>query len=462
VSVGSSSPNSGWQADSVTIAEVLTALERIRHQFAQQEAGEENQPHPRNYVVTLVAVAADALGEQRAQHAAQAIASQHPSLAIVVRDQPYIREGRISASIATQVRRTEGANPVQCELVTLHVHGAAGSHLAALVDPLLVSGVPTYLWWLGTPPFGTSELNDALPICDALVVDSSGFERPYHSFLALSDMALKSHQRLGLADFQWQRLAPWRESIAQFFAPRDRQAFMKGIGEIGIDYAGEGRGNRIAAALVVGWFASALGWRLERAVGGTGGVVAALFTADHGRPVGVAFRSVPKVNLTAGTISAVRIAGVSGGRSFRLSIQRDPERLRPVGTEVGVPAEFEHLHATGGEDDAGMEIAQRRAAKHREVVVQNREALHHTATGDPPQESLPPYPTVWVRERRRADTSAVLLTMIDIGEGSTLRHVQSVPDDDEAAVLINVLATGGRDSVYMRSLTAAASLMKAL
>jgi len=66
------------------------------------------------------------------------------------------------------------------------------------------------------------------------------------------------------------------------------------------------------------------------------------------------------------------------------------------------------------------------------------------------------------RERRRADTADVLLTMIDIGDAETLRHVQCVPAEDEATMLLNLLSMGAHDSVYTRSLSAAAELMHSL
>src|SRR5439155_273936 len=77
-------------------------------------------------------------------------------------------------------------------------------------------------------------------------------------------------------------------------------------------------------------------------------------------------------------------------------------------------------------DVAGLELAQRKAIQHREMAFQNRDSLLHTATGDPPGESVPPRPTVFVRERRNPDNSMVLLTLIDIGGAATLRHVQRI------------------------------------
>jgi len=442
-----------WKGEGVTIAEVLDALADFRGKFAQAQSTDEDHPHPRNSVMTLIAVAATEAEEKLAQRICTAIAVHHPSLAIVVREEANVKSGRIDASIT--------ASPAHYELVTLQVRGPAATHLAGLVDPLLVSGVPTYIWWLGTPPFGSKELRDALDIADALVVDSGGFARPYHSFMGLADTSSHAHRRLGLADLQWARLDPWRESIAQFFAPVARRPYLSGISEIGIDYAGAGRGNRIPSATLIGWISSALGWKLQRAVGGAGGVVSAQFEADRWRIVDVAFRSVAKPGLVEGEVGTVRIVGTAGGTTFRLSIARAPERTRRQGPDLG-PAPFQHQHATGGEDDAGMEIAQRKAAQHREMAFQNRDSLHHTATGDPPGESLPPRPTVFVRERRRADNSMVLLTLIDIGGADTLRHVQRIESDDDASLLVELLALGAHDPVFARSLAAGAELMRAL
>ena len=441
-------PELDWHGEDVSITDVLNALNRVHRSFAQAEAGEADQPHPRNSVMTLVAVAPNSVEETRAILASTAIAGHHPSLSIVVRDEPQVRAGRIDASVMA---------PSQCELVVLRVQGAAGSHLAAMVDPLLVSGVPTYLWWLGTPAFGHAELTDALRIADALVIDSSRFERPYHSFLSLAELALHSHRRLGLADFQWQRLAPWREGVAQFFSPQERRSLMQGIAEVGIEYTGEGRGNRIGAALVIGWLASSLGWKLQRAAAGGGGVVSAMFQAEGWRPVEVAFKPAPRSHLAQGEISALRLSGSLRGKSFSISMQRDPQRPRRANE-----SQYQRLHQTGGEDDAGVELAQRKAEQHRQAMVSRLDSLHHTATGDAPGESVPRHPVVVARERRRPDTSDVLLTMIDLGDAETLRHVQRVPAEDEPTMLLQLLFMGARDKVYTRSLEVAAALMKAL
>jgi hypothetical protein len=292
-------------------------------------------------------------------------------------------------------------------------------------------------------------------------VDSARFDAPYRSFLDLTSLVSHSHQRLGVGDLQWARLEPWRESIAQFFAPMDRRPFMKGISEIGVDYSGEGRGNRVAAALLIGWLASALGWKLEKAAGGTGGIVVAHFAAEGWRPVQVVFRSMPKAHLAQGEIGAIRIGGAAGGRTFNLSVLRDPERSHVVRPEVGAGG-YRALHNAGGEDEAGLEIAQRKVEWHRDVLQENAAQLHHTATGDLPGDGRPQKPAIVVRERRRQDNSRVLLTMIEIGEAAPLRHVQHVEPEDEATLLLELLSHGTQDRVFGRSITAAAELMTSI
>ena len=390
-----------WHGEDVTIGDVLMALDDVRAKFAREEAGDDEHVHPRNCVMTLVGVAPTEEDERVAERTSRIIGTEHPAQAIVIREQAPLRGHHLDASISTEVRRPEMSCATEGEIITLHVRGKAANHLGALVDPLLVSGVPTYLWWLGTPPFSKRELMDALRVCDGLVVDSSRFDEPFHSFRGLARVLKVAHHRLGLGDFQWSRLRPWRETIAQFFMPRDRRVFLGGISGVGIDYAGEGRGNRIAAALMTGWMASALGWRLRLATAGSGGVVVAHYETGS-RIVEVVFRSTPRDHLAPGELSAIRIEGNGRGTTFGISVQRDPARPR---------------HTERESDDF-------------------------------------PY------ERRGSDTAQVLLTMIEIGETEPLRHIQQLEPADEVALLLDLLSTGTHDEVFNRSLASAIELME--
>src|SRR5450756_1534353 len=62
-----------WRGEGVSMSEVLDALNNIRKTFALAEAQDAEQPHPRNCVMTLVAVASTDAEERRAQRATRAI-----------------------------------------------------------------------------------------------------------------------------------------------------------------------------------------------------------------------------------------------------------------------------------------------------------------------------------------------------------------------------------------------------
>src|SRR5258708_25101572 len=404
-----------WHGVDVSVGDVVTALSQIRKKFAIEESGDSEHPHPRSCVMTLVAVADTDEEERHAERACSVITAEHPAQAMVIREHASdVRGVQIEGWISTEIQRPQTALPFMCEIITLHVRGILGQHLAALVDPLLVSGVPTYLWWISTPPFERQEFADALRICDALVVDSANFGQPHKSFLGLANLLTSAHKRLGLGDLQWSRLRPWLESIPCFFSPTDRRDCLKGINDIGIDYSGDGRGNRIGASLLTGWFTSALNWKLEQATAGGGGIVAARYMVEGWRPVTVNFRSVPKSELAPGELSAVRIAGSAAGQTFRLTVERDPKR----GKE-GLDMSLKPLAQPGREDEAGIELASRRAEFHRK----NHAVLDTPPIGSPAEEGRPKHSVVFTRGRRRPDSSQGLSTMIQSGAGQAPGHM---------------------------------------
>jgi hypothetical protein len=148
----------------------------------------------------------------------------------------------------------------------------------------------------------------------------------------------------------------------------------------------------------------------------------------------------------------VRIAGSAAGLSFRITVERDPQRRQQV-----LDMSMKPLLRPGGEDEAGLELASRRAEFHRK----NHAVLDTPPIGSPAEEVRPKHSVVFTRERRRADSSQVLLTMIQIGEGRPLRHVQRIDSEEEFALLLDVLSGGTHDDVFVRSLMAAAELVRA-
>jgi len=285
----------------------------------------------------LVVVAADQEAAEAAATTIADLAAHHPCRAIIVLDEPA-GESRIDAVVTSYSHEVmESVNSLY-EQVFLRARGAAAEHIPSLVEALLISDVTTYLWWTGSPPLKEERFRSALAIADVLIVDTGRLERPYEGFMGLAEIS-RSHPRLSIGDLHWARVRPWREILAQSFNPIDRRGFLRGIGAVGIDYVGDGRGNRSAAVLLTGWLAATLGWTLRRAAGGVGGVVVAHFEAPEGRSVEIAMRPVERTGFVSGDLMAVRLEAASGGRTFSMTSQRDLEHHLQVitaGTLGGV------------------------------------------------------------------------------------------------------------------------------
>jgi len=315
-----------WQAEGTTMADIVAQLSRMSAKLAHRDAGDDEHPHPRNCVMNMVALVD---GDQVARKVGSImadLAAHHPSRSIILYQHSPDLEQKIDAGIRCDAHTLVDGAPVQHEQVTLHVQGAALEHIRSLVEPLLTPDVRTHLWWTGTPPLSDPAMHQALDLCDTLVVDSAAFERPFDSLLALARLADSVSSQIGIADLHWARIHTWREVLAQFFEPPSRRGFLHGINGVGIDYAGEGRGNRVAAGLLAGWLSSTLGWRLKQAAAGRGGVVAAYLEAPAGHPVEVAFRSVRSEGQPEGEVLGLRIDSVANRQTASVAIELDPSR----------------------------------------------------------------------------------------------------------------------------------------
>jgi glucose-6-phosphate dehydrogenase assembly protein OpcA len=232
---------------------------------------------------------------------------------------------------------------IQLEQVTLKVRGQAAEHTASLVDPLLVPDVPTYLWWTGTPPLAEQALRDALEASDVLIVDSAQFESPVQSFLDLAALAERLGERLGFVDLRWVRQKPWRETLAQFFAPASRREMLDGLQRVTVESTGEGAGGRVGAVLLAGWLMAALDWRLTDRTSSTQDAAEVLLKRANGRILELTLRAVQQENLPPGVVRSIHFDGRAGGREFATHMEIRPNRSDHAHARVDI-GQVETLH----------------------------------------------------------------------------------------------------------------------
>jgi glucose-6-phosphate dehydrogenase assembly protein OpcA len=127
-------------------------------------------------------------------------------------------------------------------------------HLASLrtiVDPVLVSEIPTVLW----SPHGHEEAVEALlPIVDVMLIDSDDGSEPSEAFE-------RSDELLDLAyvvDLAWLRTTPWRERLAASFDLPQRRVALQEISGLEVRHRAS---SSASALLLAGWLSSRLGWQ---------------------------------------------------------------------------------------------------------------------------------------------------------------------------------------------------------
>jgi glucose-6-phosphate dehydrogenase assembly protein OpcA len=201
-------------------------------------------------------------------------------------------------------------------------------HLRALqtiVDPVLVSEIPTVVW----SPHGYPEAVDALlPLMDVMLLDSDDTDDPPAAF----ERAEQLRQHAYLVDLAWLRTTPWRERLAATFDLPERLAALREITAVEVRHQ---ETSMASALLLAGWLSSRLDWqhsRLQvsggRAAGqvrnGSGDVVVALQIAEQEPPglAGVTVSCANGISLSLqrakGGLDAVERRADGGERTWKI------------------------------------------------------------------------------------------------------------------------------------------------
>jgi glucose-6-phosphate dehydrogenase assembly protein OpcA len=145
-----------------------------------------------------------------------------------------------------------GAGPMR-ERVEIDLGPGHLSRIDTIIDPVLVSELPTVLWC----PNGHDEAVTALlEMIDVMLVDSDDLLEPAEALARISRLL----ESVYVVDLAWLRTTPWRERLAASFDGTERRRLLRQAAGLSIDHRGE---SRASALLLSGWLASRLGWRVR-------------------------------------------------------------------------------------------------------------------------------------------------------------------------------------------------------
>jgi glucose-6-phosphate dehydrogenase assembly protein OpcA len=279
---------SRWQARATSISQTVAELSRIwtiaaeeteraeptRSQRARAMGDPRLGPRldherdvrvrTRTSVLTLVVVADRPETTERALAVINALASRHPSRAIILSpgdpDGPATVESHIFA--ACRLAASGGAE-VCTEEILVRTGGELSEHLSTVVAPLLIHDLPVVLWWPGDPPFGTKRFTGLTEQSDTLLVDSGTFRddgrRGLHGIAATIGAGRSVH------DIGWIRLSLWRELLAGLFDHPLLTGELGSAHHLRLDVAQPGSVFRVSKAVAyAGWLAGMLGWEVHK------------------------------------------------------------------------------------------------------------------------------------------------------------------------------------------------------
>ncbi len=244
---------------------------------------------PGNAVLTractrnVVVLADDAAQAARAADVVARVADRHPARAFLVRAEtgPDADPDRLEAFLEARCLVRGGGRHVWCEQITLAVGANARRRAAGAIVPLLVPDLPVFVWALDDVRWDDEFLRHLLSVADRFVVDSRAVADP--AALAHEFARIDPARRWAPGDFEWSRLAPWREAIAaQFDEPLSAglaHVFDRVCVKVGAGGTGAG------AALLAGWAVDRMA-RARELAGADGAAPRAELEAVAGAPPG--------------------------------------------------------------------------------------------------------------------------------------------------------------------------------
>jgi hypothetical protein len=227
-----------WQGDDVRIADVESALSKLRSASAPPGS----PPDLRTSVMTHIAWIPSGW-EDQARAALAGMAEQHPSRALMLFPDPDSGKDSIDAAVSLECYAIPGADRKICsEVIELRLLGTRAKAPASIVEPLLISDLPVFLRWRGEPPWQAQELDQLVRIADRLIVDSTEWDDLPYPYTRLAEL----FDRTAVSDIAWARTSRWRAILASLWPD---------IADVG---AVRVHGTAAQAYLIAGWLRSRL------------------------------------------------------------------------------------------------------------------------------------------------------------------------------------------------------------
>jgi glucose-6-phosphate dehydrogenase assembly protein OpcA len=289
--------DSVWSAQGTTPGDVEAALRAML-----KERHSENASYVPARTLNLVCVV-DKQWSGEIANRLRHVGRSHAARTIVCAVEPRRKSLDAVATIASDVHPQPGEFALLRETVVVDVGEQHLAHIDTIVDPLVVTDLPTVVW----APHGHTEAVEALlPLAQVVLLDS--VDEP--DMRDALNRAMTLLRDVYVVDLAWLRSTPWRERVAATFDPPHLRPDLRTISGVTVRHHPE---SAVAGVLLMGWLASRLGWRLSPLMTRDGNLVG----SAHGRRQDVKLVLEPTTDLQVRGLAGVTLETASG-RHFEL------------------------------------------------------------------------------------------------------------------------------------------------
>src|ERR671922_904207 len=257
--------DSVWSAQGTTPGDIEAALRAML-----KERHSENASYVPARTLNLVCVV-DKQWSGEIANRLRHVGRSHAARTIVCAVEPRRKTIDAVATIASDVHPKPGEFALLRETVIVDVGEEHLAHVDTIVDPLVVTDLPTLVW----SPHGHQEAVQALlPLAQVVLLDS--VDEP--EMRDAMRRALTLLADVYVVDLAWLRSTPWRERVAATFDTPHLRPDLRTISAVTIRHHPD---STAAALLLIGWLASRLHWQPSKLIARNGGLAG---QADPRRP----------------------------------------------------------------------------------------------------------------------------------------------------------------------------------
>jgi glucose-6-phosphate dehydrogenase assembly protein OpcA len=289
--------DSVWSAQGTTPGDIEAALRAML-----KERHSENASYVPARTLNLVCVV-DKQWSGEIANRLRHVGRAHAARTIVCAVAPRRKSIDAVATIASDVHPRPGEFALLRETVIVDVGEQHLEHIDTIVDPLVVTDLPTVVW----APHGHTQAVEALLSLAQVVLLDSVDEPDMRDAVSRALTLLRDAY---VVDLAWLRSTPWRERVAATFDPPHLRPDLRTISAVTVRHHPE---SAVAGVLLMGWLASRLDWRLSPLMARDGTLVG----SAHARRQDVKLSLEPANDLQVRGLAGVTLETASG-RHFDL------------------------------------------------------------------------------------------------------------------------------------------------